>query len=109
MPWRAEQSLRGLSAVPAIFVNGAIFAKRHATRLTQWEAQMAVRWQLSGSYFENCSCDVVCPCLLSTKAQLTSKPTKGVCDVALVFHIDKGNFGDVRLDGLSVAMVAQTP
>ncbi|RVC21472.1 DUF1326 domain-containing protein, partial [Mesorhizobium sp. M7A.F.Ca.AU.002.02.1.1] len=48
---------------------------------------MAVRWQLSGSYFENCSCDVVCPCLLSTNAQLTSKPTKGVCDVGLVFHI----------------------
>ncbi|WP_430699296.1 DUF1326 domain-containing protein [Mesorhizobium humile] len=79
------------------------------TRPTQWEAQMAVRWQLSGSYFENCSCDVVCPCLLSTNPQLTSKPTKGICDVALVFHIDKGNFGDVRLDGLSVAMVAQTP
>ncbi|TPI32292.1 DUF1326 domain-containing protein [Mesorhizobium sp. B3-1-9] len=70
---------------------------------------MAVSWQLSGSYFENCSCDVVCPCLLSTQAQLTSKPTKGVCDVALVFHIDKGSFGDVRLDGLNVAMVAHTP
>ncbi|MBZ9815648.1 MULTISPECIES: DUF1326 domain-containing protein [unclassified Mesorhizobium] len=70
---------------------------------------MAVSWQLSGNYFENCSCDVVCPCLLSTQAQLTSKPTKGVCDVALVFHIDKGSFGDVRLDGLNVAMVAHTP
>ncbi|TIW13495.1 MAG: DUF1326 domain-containing protein, partial [Mesorhizobium sp.] len=70
---------------------------------------MAVSWQLSGSYFENCSCDVVCPCLMSTNAQLTSKPTKGVCDVGLVFHIDKGNYGDVRLDGLNVAMVAHTP
>ncbi|TGR61622.1 DUF1326 domain-containing protein, partial [bacterium M00.F.Ca.ET.194.01.1.1] len=60
---------------------------------------MATSWQLSGSYFENCNCDVVCPCLMSTNAQLTSRPTQGVCDVALVFHIDKGNYGDVRLDG----------
>ena len=70
---------------------------------------MAISWHLSGSYFENCSCDVVCPCLVSTKPQLTSRPTKGVCDVALVFHIDTGNYADVRFDGLNVAMVAHTP
>ena len=67
------------------------------------------KWQLSGDYFENCNCSVVCPCLVSTAAPLTSKPTQGVCDVALIFHIDKGNYGDVRLDGLNVAMVAHTP
>jgi hypothetical protein len=70
---------------------------------------MAISWQLSGSYFENCNCDVVCPCLLSTNAQLTSKPTQGVCDVGLVFHIDTGKYGDVRLDGLNVVMVAHAP
>lgn len=63
----------------------------------------------SGSYFENCNCDVVCPCLLSTNAQLTSKPTQGVCDVGLAFHIDSGKYGDVRLDGLNVVMVAHAP
>src|SRR5215475_6911509 len=67
------------------------------------------KWELSGDYFENCNCSVVCPCLVSTAAPLTSKPTQGVCDVALIFHIDKGNYGDVRLDGLNVAMVAHTP
>jgi hypothetical protein len=29
--------------------------------------------------------------------------------VALIFHIDNGNYGSVRLDGLNVAMVAHTP
>jgi hypothetical protein len=67
------------------------------------------KWQLSGDYFENCNCSVVCPCLVSTAAPLTSKPTQGVCDVALIFHIDNGNYGSVRLDGLNVAMVAHTP
>jgi hypothetical protein len=70
---------------------------------------MATAWHLSGDYFENCNCSVVCPCLVSTKPQLTSKPTEGVCDVAIVFHIDSGNYGDVRLDGLNVALAVHTP
>ena len=67
------------------------------------------KWQLTGDYFENCNCDVVCPCLVSTAAPLTTRPTQGVCNVALLFHIDKGSYDRVSLDGLNVAMVAHTP
>lgn len=70
---------------------------------------MATNWQLSGDYFENCSCNVVCPCLISSNAPLRSKPTQGVCDVALIFHVNTGRYGDVRLDGLNVAIVSHTP
>ena len=66
-------------------------------------------WRLSGDYFENCNCSVVCPCLVSSAPPLTSQPTEGVCDVALAFHIDNGNYGQVALDGLSVALIAHTP
>ena len=69
---------------------------------------MATR-QLTGDYFENCNCDVVCPCLASTVAPLTARPSRGVCDVALIFHIDKGNYGDVALDGLNVSVIVHTP
>jgi hypothetical protein len=67
------------------------------------------KWHLSGDYFENCNCDVVCPCLVSPAAPLTARPSQGVCDVALVFHIDTGRYGQVPLDGLNVAVVAHTP
>jgi hypothetical protein len=70
---------------------------------------MPDRWQLTGDYFENCNCDVVCPCLVSTSVPLTARPTQGVCNVALLFHIDKGRYGSVALDGLSAAVVAHTP
>lgn len=70
---------------------------------------MAAKWTISGDYFENCNCSVVCPCLISTSAPLTSKPTQGACDVALVFHIDKGNYDGVKLDGLNVAIAVHTP
>lgn len=67
------------------------------------------QWQLSGEYFENCNCAVVCPCLVSTTAPLTARPTEGVCDVVLAFHIDKGNYGGVSLDGLNVALAVHAP
>ena len=66
-------------------------------------------WQLTGDYFENCNCDVVCPCFASSVAPLTARPSRGVCDVALIFHIDKGNYGDVALDGLNVSVIVHTP
>jgi hypothetical protein len=39
------------------------------------------KWRLSGDYFENSNCDVVCPCLFSTVAPLTARPTQGECNV----------------------------
>ena len=70
---------------------------------------MPTEWQLSGDYFENCNCSVVCPCLISPAPPLTSRPTEGVCDVALAFHIDQGSYGTVALDGLNLALIAHTP
>jgi hypothetical protein len=66
---------------------------------------MAAQWHLSGDYFENCNCSVVCPCLVSK----APRPTEGVCDVAVIFHIENGRYGDVTLDGLNVARAIHTP
>ena len=68
-----------------------------------------VAWHLSGDYFENCSCSVVCPCLVSAAAPLTARPTEGFCNVPLVFHIDSGRYGDVALDGLNVFVMLHAP
>ncbi|MGH7117504.1 MAG: DUF1326 domain-containing protein [Acetobacteraceae bacterium] len=66
-------------------------------------------WQLSGDYFENCNCTVVCPCLISTMPPLTARPTDGVCDVALAFHIETGHYGTVSIARLNAALIAHTP
>jgi hypothetical protein len=66
-------------------------------------------WSISGDYFENCNCAVVCPCLFSTNAPMTSTPTEGACEVAFAFHLDRGRYGDIALDGLNVALIARTP
>jgi hypothetical protein len=74
------------------------------------DADMAAEtWHLTGDYFENCNCEVVCPCLFSTMPALTAKPTNGSCDVAFAFHIEDGTYGNTPLGGLNVALIAHTP
>lgn len=70
---------------------------------------MPAQWQLTGDYFENCNCDVVCPCLASPAAPLTARPSQGECDVLLAFHIDRGSYGGVTLNGLNVVLAVQAP
>ena len=70
---------------------------------------MPAQWRLSGDSFENCNCNVICPCLFSTSAPLTARPSQGTCDVVLAFHIDQGRYGDVPLDGLNVALAVHSP
>lgn len=72
-------------------------------------ASTQTRWQIAGDYFENCNCDVVCPCLFSPNAPLTSQPTAGACEIAFGFHIDQGSYGSATLNGLNVAMIVRTP
>ena len=66
----------------------------------------AIRWNLQGSYFENCNCDFICPCLFSPGGPLTALPTQGYCDLGLAFHIDTGAYGEVSLNNLNVVGVA---
>jgi hypothetical protein len=62
-------------------------------------------WKLDGSYFETCSCDVMCPCT----ASLALGATKDRCNATLVFHIKSGEIEGVDVSGLTVAAVADTP
>lgn len=72
-------------------------------------AATETKWRIEGEYFENCNCDVVCPCLFSPLQPMTSTPTQGACEVAFGFHVASGSFGEVSLDGLNVALIARTP
>jgi hypothetical protein len=62
-------------------------------------------WSLGGSYFETCSCDVMCPCT----ASLALPATNERCNAMLVFHIKDGTVEDVDVSGLTVAAIADTP
>lgn len=62
-------------------------------------------WKLDGRYFENCSCEVPCPCT----ASLSLGADYDQCRVLLAFHVDSGEVEGVDVSGLTVAAVAETP
>ena len=63
-------------------------------------------WKISGQYYETCSCDFVCPCILT---QMTVTPSKGSCTFAMGFQIERGAYGATALDGLGFMVLGFTP
>lgn len=62
-------------------------------------------WNLEGSYFETCSCEVVCPCT----ASLSLGADYDRCKATLVFNIARGAVEGTDVSGLTVAAIADTP
>lgn len=53
-----------------------------------------VDWAMQGVELTNCNCSWGCPC------QFNGTPTQGHCRGLIFVQIDKGHFGDVKLDGV---------
>src|SRR5438552_7776138 len=62
-------------------------------------------WSLQGTYFETCSCEVVCPCT----ASLSLGADYDRCRAMLVFNVVEGNVEGTDVSGLKVAAIADTP
>ena len=60
-------------------------------------------WEIEGHELINCNCSYGCPC------QFNALPTHGNCEAIGAVAIDKGHYGDVSLDGLTVAMAVKWP
>jgi hypothetical protein len=62
-------------------------------------------WNIEGTFFETCSCELLCPC----NASLANGATYDFCRVVLVFNITKGDVEGTDVSGTKVAAVADTP
>jgi hypothetical protein len=60
-------------------------------------------WETSGTVLIGCNCDYGCPC------NFNAPPTTGDCEGNWTWHIEQGRFGDVALDGLTLAVFADWP
>jgi hypothetical protein len=63
-------------------------------------------WRLDGTYFENCSCEVACPC---TVADFSAPADYDRCQFLMAFHVDSGKIDDVDVGGLTVGIFGDTP
>jgi len=62
-----------------------------------------MQWTISGSYYEACNCQAVCPCRRQNGAP-GGRSTYGLCQFLLSWIIGDGHADDTPLGGLSVAM-----
>ena len=63
------------------------------------------KWTMRGEYMESCNCDYLCPCIYTNPQ---GPVTYDHCTAALVFRIDEGSCGDVKLDGLKFALLIRS-
>jgi len=63
-------------------------------------------WHVSGQYFETCSCDFVCPCILN---QMAVRPSRGSCTFAMAMQVERGKFDTISLDGITFILLGYTP
>ena len=61
------------------------------------------KWIIEADYLQACNCDYGCPC------EFAAPPTRGFCEGMGAWRINKGSFGDVKLDGLGFAFAARWP
>ena len=62
-------------------------------------------WNLTGSYVETCSCDLMCPCNLS----FDHGATYDYCRATLVFTVKSGQIDGTNITDLTVAAIIDTP
>lgn len=64
---------------------------------------VAIDWRVTGTYFEGCNCEAICPCR-SVHGRPGGPSTYGVCYGAVSWHVLEGHFGDVDLGDLRVVL-----
>jgi hypothetical protein len=62
-------------------------------------------WNVTGSYVETCSCELMCPCNLS----MDHGATYDFCRVTLVFALREGQIEGTDVAGRTVVLIADTP
>ncbi len=64
---------------------------------------MSDLWMIRGAEYSNCICAWGCPC------QFGAPSTSGRCEAIAGGIIEEGHFGDIRLDGITFALLLQWP
>jgi hypothetical protein len=62
-------------------------------------------WSIAGTYFETCSCELMCPCTFS----FDHGATYDYCRITFVFNVGEGEIEGTDVGGRTVAVIADTP
>jgi hypothetical protein len=60
-------------------------------------------WKINGTVLIACNCDYGCPC------NFNARPSRGKCEGGWTWHVERGSFDGVSLDGLNFSVYANWP
>jgi Protein of unknown function (DUF1326) len=85
-----------------VVVATLLVASVHAQTLAK---EGSVDWAMNATIIDGCSCRLLCPCIFGSPATVGSAAThehRGhrSCHFNAAFRVNKGHYGEVRLDGL---------
>jgi len=63
-------------------------------------------WNLSGTFYENCSCTATCPC---TWSNMQYAATTDRCNAALAFSIESGDVNGTDMAGCTMVLLVDSP
>ena len=63
-------------------------------------------WNIEGTFYENCSCDAICPC---TWSNLAHRATRDYCRFVMAFDVERGSIEDVDVSDRRFVLVGETP
>ena len=64
-------------------------------------------WQLSGNYYESCSCEAMCPCSWSMFGRAATRDD--YCRFAMAFEVERGDIEGVDVSGTTFVLVGDAP
>lgn len=68
--------------------------------------ELSEKYHISGSYYEACNCDAICPCRRIDGVP-GGRSTYGQCDFLLNWFIEAGHCGNVEISGISVCLAGR--
>ena len=64
-----------------------------------------LNWWAEGDLLDACNCELLCPCHVSFR----QKATYDTCEAIWGVNIERGEWGQIRLDGLKAVIIALAP
>ena len=87
-------------AMETVIQGGKFLGRKLERRISD---DMRAPWKLVGKVLAACNCDWDCPC------NFNGPPTAGKCEGGWTWHVERGSYRDVRLDGLNFSVYVNWP
>lgn len=87
-------------AMEIVIQGGQFLGRKLAARINDSKSEA---WKLTGKVVAACNCDWGCPC------SFNGPPTAGKCEGGWSWHVQRGAYRDVQLDGLSFSVYVKWP